>query len=377
MEQTHNYAGFWRRFLATSVDGLILGLIGIGISLSLGSNPFANEAKTNLEVIDRVLTFVVSVVYSILFWVNYDGATPGKKLLAIKVVTSDGKPVNYATSLVRYFGYILSLLPLALGYLWVIWDKKKQGWHDKIANTVVVKTEKSPRILLALVIVILGYIIMIGAYAVPEITKEVQKEGAQVERQEKYSEAVTNYAEDVNRLKPETRELLKSAQSKIVEANNKASKSSGTEAEKEEIRKLIADAIEDATKAKAAEPENVVTWVQLGNIYTTLIGVATNADTFAIESYQKAILLEPKNYLYYEKLGGVYFRLKNYEQAIEQFRKVVELSPAYANGYYNLGVAYKEYGAKSKAKEALQKALDLLPSNDPDRYKAEKELESL
>ncbi len=165
MEQTHNYAGFWQRFLAFWVDGLILSIIGIGLSFSLGTDPFAVEANDNLKVIDRVFSLIVIIAFSILFWVYYDGATPGKKLLAIKVVHGENaQPITLAVAVIRYFSYLLSLPTLGLGYLWVAFDSKKQGWHDKIAGTYVVKTDKNPRTGLAVFITILsiiGFIAMV------------------------------------------------------------------------------------------------------------------------------------------------------------------------------------------------------------------------
>lgn len=68
------------------------------------------------------------------------GATPGKMLLGLKVL--DAKTGNLLTigqALLRYAGYILSSLIFCLGYIWVGFDKKKQGWHDKMAKTVVVR----------------------------------------------------------------------------------------------------------------------------------------------------------------------------------------------------------------------------------------------
>lgn len=156
------YAGFWRRFLASAVDNLILSLIGLGISLTLGSDPFpSSAAKNNLELFDIALSTVVFILYSLLFWVNYDGSTPGKKLLAIKIVHSEGKPLNYGISFIRYLGYFVSLIPLGLGYIWVAFDSKKQGWHDKIAGTYVIKTDKTPRTGLAIVLLILLVITII------------------------------------------------------------------------------------------------------------------------------------------------------------------------------------------------------------------------
>lgn len=182
----NKYAGFWRRFLASSVDGTIEVLLVWGLAFSLGLNPF-DETKTTYKTIYQVISFILTTGFSILFWVNYQGATPGKKLMAIKVVHGeDGKPLNYGVAVIRYFGYFVSLIPLALGYIWIAFDSKKQGWHDKIAGTYVVKTDKSPRTGLAILILILsliGFFITMGIIfkttydtGVQKITEKNQKE---------------------------------------------------------------------------------------------------------------------------------------------------------------------------------------------------------
>lgn len=372
-----NYSGFWRRFAASIIDGLILSLIGIGISYSLGTNPFAEEAKTNLETIDRVLTLIVSVVYVLLFWVNYDGATPGKRFLGIKIIKENGEKLNYPSAFIRYVGYWISSLPLFLGYFWMLWDKKKQAWHDKLAGTIVVKTDKKVNNFIVAIVTMLALFSAIGINAFPPIYKEIKKASYQKERQEEFVEDTKKYIEDVNKLDTQTQDLLKSALAKVQKANELAKEPNITASEKEQIQTLLASSIKEAKQVADSNPQSPVAWLQLGNIYSFLIDVADGADTWSISSYQKAISLEPNNYLYHEKLGGVFFRVKKIEQAIAEFTKVTELSPSYANGYYNLGVAYKEYGAKSRAKEALNKALELLPTNDPDRFKVEKELETL
>ena len=74
-----------------------------------------------------------------MFWL-YKSATPGKMVLGLKVVDADsGTPLSVGQSIIRYLGYYIASIPLLLGLLWVGWDKKKQGWHDKLAKTVVVK----------------------------------------------------------------------------------------------------------------------------------------------------------------------------------------------------------------------------------------------
>ena len=63
----------------------------------------------------------------------------GKKALKIKVVREDGKALDYKIAIIRYIGYFVSFIVFFLGYFWVIWDKEKQGWHDKIAGTFVIE----------------------------------------------------------------------------------------------------------------------------------------------------------------------------------------------------------------------------------------------
>lgn len=96
-------------------------------------------------------------------WVNNDGATPGKKLMGIKIVKIDGSKIDYSAAILRsVFGYTLSSAALSLGFLWVIWDKKKQGWHDKIASTVVIETGRKPKTFVALLISFVGILIFLS-----------------------------------------------------------------------------------------------------------------------------------------------------------------------------------------------------------------------
>ena len=81
---------------------------------------------------------LVAVIYTIGFWMLV-GATPGKLLMNLEVVRTDGGEIGIVTGVVRYIGYTISSIPVGLGFLWIIWDGKKQALHDKIASTVVIK----------------------------------------------------------------------------------------------------------------------------------------------------------------------------------------------------------------------------------------------
>jgi len=124
------YAGFWRRFGAVFVDSLIFSLL---YGLVLGP-AFVNASLFTLEgVLRSGLTMIITVG----FWINFLG-TPGKLLLSCQVVDADSfKIISTRQAFIRFVAYLASTLPLLLGFLWVLKDPRKQAFHDKIANTVV------------------------------------------------------------------------------------------------------------------------------------------------------------------------------------------------------------------------------------------------
>jgi uncharacterized RDD family membrane protein YckC len=82
---------------------------------------------------------LLSVAYYVGFW-TWRGQTPGMMLLGLRIAReSDGTPPGLGRSILRYVGFVISQIPLFLGFIWVAFDSKKQGWHDKIAGTVVVR----------------------------------------------------------------------------------------------------------------------------------------------------------------------------------------------------------------------------------------------
>ena len=88
--------------------------------------------------IDFLLSWVFPSIVVVAFWFKVQ-ATPGKMAVKASIVDANtGENASLRQCIVRYFAYILSLLPLGLGFVWVAFDKRKQGWHDKLAQTVVV-----------------------------------------------------------------------------------------------------------------------------------------------------------------------------------------------------------------------------------------------
>ncbi|CAA6810306.1 MAG: RDD family protein [uncultured Thiotrichaceae bacterium] len=134
------YAGFWRRFLATILDTVFILLITIPLTYLVYGDAFLDSEAFVMGGADVVINYLLPFILVIAFWI-YKSATPGKMMMGIKIIDAEtgGKP-STGQYIGRYFGYILSTIALLLGYFWVIWDKKKQGWHDKLAKTLVVRT---------------------------------------------------------------------------------------------------------------------------------------------------------------------------------------------------------------------------------------------
>ena len=124
-------AGFWQRFGAAFLDGLVL-LIPSIILLVI----FKQGALYQL------LSTLVSLAYFTYFEGGATGQTLGKKALGIRVYDfREGGPIGYGRGLLGQFGKWLSAIPLGLGYFWMLWDKEKQCWQDKIAGSVVVPAD--------------------------------------------------------------------------------------------------------------------------------------------------------------------------------------------------------------------------------------------
>jgi uncharacterized RDD family membrane protein YckC len=126
-------AGFWLRFAATLIDGLLLTAVFVPLSIVLP-----------LGVYYAIAT-VISVAYYVMLEGGPKGQTVGKMAVGIRVLDlAQGGPIGYGRAFIRYIGRIASFVPLFLGYFWMMWDKEKQTWHDKFAGSVVVPTTSYP-----------------------------------------------------------------------------------------------------------------------------------------------------------------------------------------------------------------------------------------
>lgn len=135
------YGGFWVRVLALILDALILGVLssallpftGIGLIVEFEPNRFAVNYGAN------AISTLLGLVYFIGFW-SLRGQTPGMMAFNMRVVRADdGGPVDLLRGLLRYVGLHISFAVILIGVIWAAFDSRKQGWHDKIAGTVVVR----------------------------------------------------------------------------------------------------------------------------------------------------------------------------------------------------------------------------------------------
>ena len=92
-----------------------------------------------LAVISALLIIAVSILYFPYFWVH-GGQTPGMTLMKIKVVRDDdGGPITWGPAILRWIGFYISHVIFYLGFIWIFIDKRRRGWQDLIAGTVVIK----------------------------------------------------------------------------------------------------------------------------------------------------------------------------------------------------------------------------------------------
>lgn len=142
-ENRFEFAGFWPRVGASIIDAIIILVITAPVMISIyGSGYFTDEQQPLIRgPADFLVSWVLPGVATVMFWV-YKQATPGKMAVAARVVDArTGKAPTVTQSVIRYLGYFVAILPLFLGIIWVAFDPRKQGWHDKLAGTVVIRAK--------------------------------------------------------------------------------------------------------------------------------------------------------------------------------------------------------------------------------------------
>ena len=141
LDEATEYAGFWIRVGASLIDTALLLCITFPLLIAIYGWSYFDATQTGFiaGTADFLLSYVLPAVAIIVFWM-YRQATPGKMMLKLKVVDAKtGGPLTVGQAIIRYLGYFVSTIPLCIGLVWVGIDARKQGWHDKMAGTVVIR----------------------------------------------------------------------------------------------------------------------------------------------------------------------------------------------------------------------------------------------
>ncbi|MGB5706749.1 MAG: RDD family protein [Arenicellales bacterium] len=138
-----NYAGFWIRTGAAIIDTILIVIVMLPL-LTVGYGTGYWDSESLLHGFwDVLFNYLFPAIVVILFW-TYKSATPGKILTKLTIVDAKtGAKPSTGQFIGRYLGYYISTIPFFLGLIWVAFDRRKQGWHDKLAGTVVIRNHKS------------------------------------------------------------------------------------------------------------------------------------------------------------------------------------------------------------------------------------------
>jgi uncharacterized RDD family membrane protein YckC len=154
----YKFAGFWRRLGAYTVDGTIIFFTFIVLSVIATLAFFSGAISGNstdfiADLSDperfssvKILIWIFFTSLYIAYFTYFHGTTGrtlGKMFFGLQVVSADGTPISFGIAFLRAVGYLVSnlLFIFPLGFIWAAFDKRKQGWHDKIAGTVVIIRE--------------------------------------------------------------------------------------------------------------------------------------------------------------------------------------------------------------------------------------------
>lgn len=170
---------------------------------------------------------------------------------------------------------------------------------------------------------------------------------------------------------------LNFSKTSLALANSVAAKKDLSDQDKTNITQLVEQAIREAKNATKLDPDNVLVWENLADIYSQLINFAQGAQDWAIASYGQALSIDPNNARLRLNLGGVYFSLKDFDSAEKMYEQAVSLKPDWANAHYNLSAILKTKGNYAKALEQMRIVVQLLDPNSKDYQQATNELADL
>jgi len=136
------YVGFWPRVGASLIDTVLVVVICAPLLLWVYGPAYWESTRFIQGPADVLINWVLPAIAVVLFWI-YRQATPGKIAISARIVDArtGGRPTT-GQLVGRYLGYYVSMLPLFAGFVWVAFDPRKQGWHDRLAGTVVVRPRR-------------------------------------------------------------------------------------------------------------------------------------------------------------------------------------------------------------------------------------------
>jgi uncharacterized RDD family membrane protein YckC len=153
----YQFAGFWIRFVAILLDGIILVVVGSVINAVLFGSMMPRMARIRPDTTPEEMLSVMGPMLGIFglsfllntaiqccyeaFFISRLGATPGKMALSLKVVRPDGGPISFGRAVGRYFGKFLSYMTLSIGFIIAGFDSQKRALHDMICDTRVVRVQ--------------------------------------------------------------------------------------------------------------------------------------------------------------------------------------------------------------------------------------------
>ena len=154
MTEEH-FGGFWRRAVAYGIDKTILqvfylilfvaGLLIQGVDRPalhwMEMDLYGSLVDTGVIWIYYLMALFLDMIYFTWFHGSI-GQTPGKMLMRLRVLQTTGEPMTFGLAFLRWVGYLISTLAAYLGFVWIAFDRRKQGWHDKVAGTIVVMGKK-------------------------------------------------------------------------------------------------------------------------------------------------------------------------------------------------------------------------------------------
>lgn len=164
------------------------------------------------------------------------------------------------------------------------------------------------------------------------------------------------------------------SQTNLALANTIASKKEYTESDKQNIPKLVQQAIDQAKIATVLNKTSIFNWENLAKTYAALISFAAESDKWAIESYQQKILLDPQNPYGYISLGEFYLKVQKLDEAEKSFRNAIFLKPDFANAHYNLSLVLSEKKLFEEAYKEMQTANAYIRPGSEDAKKIEAEM---